>query len=120
MFSETAAVRSAAALLLSLAAALFRGRISINGLTHPNGYSIIQSATLCPGGAGVSAAPGADLSLRDLTKAALWHTNLTDANLSAAILVDAQLTNATLIRANLSGADLSHAACYSATLTTPS
>ncbi|MGA2256347.1 MAG: pentapeptide repeat-containing protein, partial [Thermoguttaceae bacterium] len=82
-----------------------------------DGHTIIQSTALCPGGAGVSAAPGADLSSRDLTKAALWNKDLTGTNFSAAILSNAQLTNANLTGADLSGADLSHADLWAANLT---
>jgi len=82
-----------------------------------DGYTLIQSTTSCPGGVDVSAAPGVDLSSRDLTKAALWNTNLTDANFTSAILDNAYLTNANLTGANLSGADLSHATFYLANLT---
>jgi uncharacterized protein YjbI with pentapeptide repeats len=65
--------------------------------------NIIDSGKSCPDGAGVSAVPGADLSIRDLTQAYMPDADLTYANLSSAILYYANLTNATLNNANLNG-----------------
>ena len=44
-----------------------------------------QSTTLAPGGAGVNAVPGADLSYRNLTMAYLIGADLTGANAGAPI-----------------------------------
>src|SRR5262245_39300519 len=77
-----------------------------------------QSTTLAPGGAGVTAAPGASFAGRNLTKAYLIGANLTNVNgdsvnltnadLSHANLKNAYLGNATLTGANLTGADVRH------------
>ena len=99
-----------------------------------------QSTTLAPGGAGVSAAPDADLSFRNLTMAYLVAADLNRrkaiaANLTNAELSQANLTNAhfgsfescdesgcepipgaNLTNANLSQANLTNANFYSATL----
>jgi uncharacterized protein YjbI with pentapeptide repeats len=58
-----------------------------------------QSTTLSPDGAGVVAAPGVDLSYRNLTQAYLFG-----ADLDAAYLNGATLTRAYLSQANLTGA----------------
>src|SRR6478672_6509851 len=55
-----------------------------------------QSTTLTPGGAGVNAAPLADLSFRNLTMA-----YLVAADLNRAWAIAANLTNAELSQANL-------------------
>ncbi|MBE3132969.1 MAG: pentapeptide repeat-containing protein, partial [Acidobacteria bacterium] len=60
----------------------------------------IQSTKRCPGGAGVSAAPYAQLANRDLTQAYLIGGNLNYANLYSATLSNADLTNANLTGAN--------------------
>jgi uncharacterized protein YjbI with pentapeptide repeats len=75
-----------------------------------------QSTTLAPGGGGVDAVPGADLSERDLTMgylvgAALMNangfaSNLTNADLSQANLADADFYNATVTNADFSGAEV--------------
>ena len=92
-----------------------------------SGGSVVQSPTLCPGGSGVSAAPGAYLTYLNLTQAYLINANLSNANLEYATLTNASLTGAnlsnanlsygTLTGANLTGANLSNAFLYSATLT---
>ena len=74
----------------------------------------MASTTPCPGGAGVSAVPSANLSTRNLTQAFLNSVNLSNANLTSttlsdATLVSANLTGATLSSATLTGADLSAA-----------
>src|SRR5436189_4769935 len=84
------------------------------------------STTLCPGGAGLDAAPGANLGSLDLTKAYLILTdltgasfqsaNLTIADLSRAKLINANLTNANLTNATLGGADFSLANLTNANL----
>jgi uncharacterized protein YjbI with pentapeptide repeats len=99
-----------------------------------------QSMTLAPGGSGVNAVPGADLSGRDLTMAYLsranfyyipplctgmdWgkrcyelRGNLSNTNLTDAELAAANLKGANLSGANLSGADLTNANFHYATLT---
>src|SRR6186997_2676702 len=94
------------------------------------------STMLCPGGAGAIAAPGVNLSNRNLTKAYLIGAylglfpiydqygdlidfipaaNLTGANLSQADLTGATL--GTLNNANLSQANLTNAVFYNGTLT---
>src|SRR6185503_15791967 len=62
-----------------------------------------QSSVLAPDGAGVSAAPGADLSYRNLTMAYLIDANLNGANLSHSNLTNALFFGATLTGANLTG-----------------
>src|SRR5262245_42616223 len=71
-----------------------------------------QSTTLCPSGAGVDAAPGADLSSRNLTMAYLIRADL--ANLSGLAV---NLTEADLSQANLANASLNSATLSGATLT---
>ena len=80
---------------------------------------VVQSSVVCPGGAGVSAVPGANLSYLDLTQAyligdnltnaALWVTTLTNANLTNANLTNADLYSATLTNADLTGATVAGA-----------
>ena len=65
---------------------------------------IQQSTTLCPDGAGVTAAPGADLSYRDLTQAYLERTDLTGASAIGTNFVNADLSGAFLKNVNMSGA----------------
>ena len=91
------------------------------------GQGVYQSSTLCPGGAGVSAVPGANLSSLNLTQAYLINSNLTSANLNSATLTNADLQGsnlsnaglsyATLTNANLQGLNLTNAYLYDATLT---
>jgi len=74
----------------------------------------MQSTTLCPGGAGVTAEPGANLDNRDLTQAYLPGAILTSgflnyANLSLAYLKGASLAGVDANYVTLSGADLSSA-----------
>ena len=81
------------------------------------GYTI-PSTTLCPGGSGVVAGPGVDLSYRDLTKAYLegpQYSNTTGLDLSNAKFCGAVLayadfwncpvTNADFTNADITGAD---------------
>ncbi len=68
-----------------------------------------QSTTLAPGGAGVNAVSGANLSSRDLTMAYLIGKNLSSAKLMSANLTNADLTNAGLRFATLTGANFSGA-----------
>jgi uncharacterized protein YjbI with pentapeptide repeats len=79
------------------------------------------STTLCPGGAGGTAVPNADLSYRDLTRAYLTNTNLQNASFHFSTLANADLSGANLTGAlfwqdfffgsstNLCGANLSGA-----------
>lgn len=101
-----AAIRSAVGALLLFGCTAVSQADIYQWTYAANGYTIIQSTTLCPGGAGVSAVPGVDLSSRDLTKAALWNTNLSAANLSNVILANAYATNCNLTNAELAGATL--------------
>jgi uncharacterized protein YjbI with pentapeptide repeats len=55
-----------------------------------------QSTTLAPGGAGVDAVPGADLSSRNLTMAYFKSADLSNANFLRATLTDADFTEATV------------------------
>jgi uncharacterized protein YjbI with pentapeptide repeats len=77
-------------------AAIYQWTTDING-------NIIESGTLCPGGDGVSAVSGADISKRNLTQAYMPNVDLTYADLTSTILYYADLTNATLSGANLNG-----------------
>ena len=101
-----AAIRSAVGALLLFGCTAVSQADIYQWTYAANGYTIIQSTTLCPGGAGVSAVPGVDLSSRDLTKAALWNTNLSAANLSNVILANAYATNCNLTNAELAGRTL--------------
>jgi hypothetical protein len=75
-----------------------------------------QSTTLAPGGAGVDAAPGADLHGRnlmmayligaDLHNASFFASKLTSSDLSKANLANADFLAATLTGADLDGADV--------------
>jgi hypothetical protein len=78
-----------------------------------------QSTTLCPGGAGVDAVPGANLANRNLTMAYLIGADLTGAtgyyaNLTNADLSQANLTNAYFVAA-MTGADFTGADVRGAT-----
>jgi uncharacterized protein YjbI with pentapeptide repeats len=80
-----------------------------------------QSTTLAPGGAGVDAAPDADLNGRNLTMAYLIGADLTGAigyyaNLTDADLSQANLTNAVFERAMLTAADFNNAQVRGANL----
>jgi autotransporter-associated beta strand protein len=77
-----------------------------------SGGSVTESGTVCPGGAGASAVPGANLASLDLTQA-----YLIGANLSNAAIYSATLTNADMSGANLSGSSLYGATLSGATLT---
>jgi uncharacterized protein YjbI with pentapeptide repeats len=76
-----------------------------------------QSTTLAPGGAGVDAVPGAELSGRNLTMAYLHGADLSGANLTNwsegftrfTYLTDADLSGANLTNANFAGAYLRNA-----------
>ena len=59
--------------------------------TDANG-NVVQSSTVCPGGSGVSAAPGANLTGLDLTQAYLISANLSNADLYNSALTNANLT----------------------------
>ena len=67
----------------------------------------MRSTTLCPGGAGVDAEPGAYLYGLDLTQAYLIGANLTGANLEFTTLTTADVTSAILTDAMVRGADFS-------------
>jgi uncharacterized protein YjbI with pentapeptide repeats len=79
----------------------------INPADHSQGKQ--PSAQLTPGGAGVSAAPGAVLSSRDLTTGYLIGADLTSATLTSTKLTDSDLSNANLTGANLRLATLTNA-----------
>jgi uncharacterized protein YjbI with pentapeptide repeats len=84
-----------------------------------------QSTTLAPGGAGVDAVPGVNLSGRNLTMAYLIGVDLTGgtanyANLTDANLRQANLTNASFSRADLTGADFAGAEIRGANFNLPS
>ena len=53
---------------------------------------VVQSSTLCLGGSGVNAVPGANLASLDLTQAYLVNANLSAATFSGGTLTDALLT----------------------------
>ena len=76
-----------------------------------------QSTTLAPGGAGIDAVPGADLSKRNLTRGYLIGADLMNGNGSASNLTDADLTQANLTNTNFSHATLTNANFFHATLT---
>jgi uncharacterized protein YjbI with pentapeptide repeats len=80
-----------------------------------------QSTTLCPGGAGVSAAPAASLTNLNLTKAYLIGADLTGArfdnsNLTNASFAGASLINARVVNATVTGADFGGAVITGAIL----
>jgi uncharacterized protein YjbI with pentapeptide repeats len=106
-------------------------RADIYQWTYNSNHNIIRSSTLCPDGAGVSAASGANLANRNLTQAYLYaakldHATLTGTNLTNAYLYVAafnganlqgtELGNANLGYANLTGADLTSADLTNATI----
>ena len=62
---------------------------------------VYQSSVVCPGGSGVSAVPGVNLSYLDLTQAYLLGTNLTSSYLDETTLTNANLSNANLTSSNL-------------------
>ncbi|MCY2955010.1 MAG: pentapeptide repeat-containing protein [Planctomycetota bacterium] len=69
---------------------------------------IRQSSTVCPGGAGVFAQPGAELWDRDLTQAHLTGANLTGASFGdgshePATLANADFTGAQVVQAGFAG-----------------
>ncbi len=76
----------------------------VNPSDHSQGKQ--QSTTLCPGGAGVSAAPYAFLSRRDLTQAYLIGANLHGATAGSSIFTNADLSGADLTGARISYFDL--------------
>src|SRR5205809_6631378 len=61
------------------------------------------STALCPGGAGVNAAPDAYLSYLDLTKAYLIGADLSNARLNSATLTNADFSHANLTNAFFAG-----------------
>src|SRR5262245_17722989 len=67
------------------------------------------STMLCVGGAGANAAPGTNLSYRNLTMAYLTGADISGALANAVNLTNADLSGATLVGANLTGANLSQA-----------
>jgi hypothetical protein len=84
--------------------------------------AIVESSVLCMDGAGVSAAPGVDLSNRRLMSAylidaVLNSATLTNVNLSGADLTRANLSNAALTSANLTGANLTGSVLTGTTFT---
>ena len=84
----------------------------VNSSDHSQGK--MQSSTLCPGGSGVSAVPGANLASRNLTQAYLDKTNLAWASFSSGTLTNGTLVASTLTyaifeHATLTGADFSAA-----------
>jgi uncharacterized protein YjbI with pentapeptide repeats len=95
--------RIAAILALLASASVSRADIYQWQWVNPNdpGQGKTASSIVCPGGSGVSAVPGANLSSRNLTQAYLDNKDLTSANCPSAIFA-----NATLVAANLSKADL--------------
>jgi hypothetical protein len=116
----TAIVFSLVALATAARADIFRWEYT-NAADPSQGKR--QSTTLAPGGAGVDAVPGADLSGRNLSMAYLVNANLSPtsicnpwgclldrvSNLSGTNLADADLTNADFDMAWLVGADFSGA-----------
>src|SRR6478735_3975893 len=88
----------------------------VNPADHSQGKQ--PSATLAPGGAGVSAVPGADLTSRNLTMAYLIGADLTNAYLSFSTLSDADVTGAQIRgayfnRTGFAGGGLTPAQIYS-------
>jgi hypothetical protein len=79
----------------------------VNPADHNQGMR--QSNIVCAGGAGVSAAPGANLAGLDLTNAYLDSADLTAADLTRTNLTGSFLQNVNLSRAVLSGTNLSSA-----------
>ena len=69
-----------------------------------------QSATLAPGGAGVDATPGANLSARSLTMAYLIRADLADATFGYSTLTSADFTEANLSNVDFLGGTLTNAA----------
>ena len=86
---------------------------------NPSDWSLgkRESTVLCPGGAGVSAMPGAKLGGRDLTKAYLIGAPLTNASFRAAVLTNADFSNAQLDGADFAIATLGGASFDDATIT---
>lgn len=74
------------------------------------------SATVCPGGTGVTAQQGANLQYRDLNHAYLINADLTLAYMGLADLSSADLSDASLAVANLESANLSDATLRNAIL----
>ena len=88
----------------------------VNPSNHSQG--VYQTSTLCPGGAGVSAVPNANLSSLNLTQAYLLNTDLSNADLYSATLTTADLQGSNLSNANLSSAHLRSTILTSAILQT--
>jgi uncharacterized protein YjbI with pentapeptide repeats len=100
-----------AALAMLFAAGAARANIYQWAWVNPSDETqgVYQTTTLCPGGAGASAAPSAYLYGLNLAQAYLVNANLTGANLSNAVLANADMTGATLSNASLSGANIAGA-----------
>jgi uncharacterized protein YjbI with pentapeptide repeats len=99
--------RTTVALICALAFASFLAAVAradiyqwqwVNPADHSQGKQ--PGTTCCPGGAGVSAAPGADLDSRNLTQGYLIGANLTGTDLNSDTLSNADLTNAIVQGAN--------------------
>lgn len=75
-----------------------------------------QSATVCPGGTGVNAVPGANLTSCDLTKAWLNGANLAGSSLYGSTLTDANMSQANLDRVNLYRCTVTNAVLDGATI----
>jgi len=127
----TVLVTASLATLLALLAPALVARADVFQWEYINPANPSQgkqpSTTLAPDGAGVNAAPGANLSNRnltmayligvDLTGANLREDNLTDGDLSQANLTNANFFLATLTNANFRQANLTNAIFWYATLT---
>jgi autotransporter-associated beta strand protein len=73
---------------------------------------VVQSSTLCLGGSGVNAVPGANLASLDLTQAYLVNANLSAATFSGGTLTDALLTGGTISGTNFSLSNLTSSQLY--------
>jgi uncharacterized protein YjbI with pentapeptide repeats len=101
----------------TLAACATAARADIHEWTTGTGGTIVQSPTLCPGGKGVSAAPGAYLANLNLYMAYLVNANLAGANLSGASLYWSRCDGANLQGTNLGNANLNYTTFTGADLT---
>ena len=84
--------------------------------TDPSG-NIIQSTTLCPDGANVSAGPNVSLSGLNLTKAYLISANLNEDYCDSIDLTNAALNNASAAYASFYNSNLTNAMLVNADLT---